>query len=75
MEITEFILNFKSQLENDNFELTGETDYVKSDFWDSLTNMVINVMLNDDYNVQLTPEELNQFSSIQELFDYVQSKQ
>ncbi|WP_299176597.1 acyl carrier protein [uncultured Chryseobacterium sp.] len=75
MNIQEFIFKFKSQLENDKFVVNPETDYVNSEFWDSLTNMVINVMLEDDYNVKLTQEELNSFSSVQELFDFVQKQQ
>lgn len=75
MNIQEFIDNFKSQLENDKFAISPETDYVKSDFWDSLTNMVITVMLDDDYQVQIESEKLNSFSSIQELFDFVKNNQ
>lgn len=75
MDIAEFIINFKSQLENDNFVVASETDYVKSEFWDSLTNMVINAMLSDEYNIHLSHEELNEFSSVQELFDYVVKNQ
>lgn len=74
MNIQDFIKNFKSQLENDNFVVTPETDFVKAEFWDSLTNMVIIVMLDDDYGVQLKSEELDKFSNIQELFDFVKSQ-
>lgn len=75
MNIEKFINSFKEQLENDKFVITPETDYVNSEFWDSLTNMVISVMLDDEFSIQITSEELNSFSSVQELFDFVQSKQ
>lgn len=75
MSINKFIDHFKSQLENETFPLTADTDFVNAEFWDSLTNMVITVMLDDEYNVQMGSEELNSFSSIQELYDFVQSKQ
>ena len=71
MNIQEFINSFKAQLDNDSFVVTPETDYVQSDFWDSLTNMVITVMLDDKYNIQMESEELNSFSSIQDLYDFV----
>ncbi len=75
MNINDFIDNFKSQLENDAFIVEADTDFVKAEFWDSLTNMVITVMLDDDYNIQMSSEELNSFGSVQELYDFVQSKQ
>ncbi|MBD3905451.1 acyl carrier protein [Chryseobacterium sp. Ch-15] len=71
MNIQEFINDFKSQLENDKIVITPETDYVHSDFWDSLTNMVITVLLDDNYQIQMESEELNSFSSVQDLFDFV----
>jgi len=75
MDIQEFIAKFKYQLENEKLEVTPDTDYVNSEFWDSLTNMAVNVMLEDDYHINLTPEELNKFSSIRELFEFVQKHQ
>lgn len=75
MEITEFITKFKGQLENSNVEILPETNYSAEPFWDSLTAMVIKVMIEDDYNVDVAPENMNKFKSISELFDYIKSQQ
>lgn len=75
MNIEEFINHFKSQLENDNFKIKPETDYVNSEFWDSLTSMVVSVMIDDECAVKMTPEEINKHKTIQDLFDAVQSLQ
>jgi len=75
MNISDFINKFKSELDNDDAAVTPETDYVNSDFWDSLTNMAVTVMLDDDFQVEMSSEELNSFASVQELFDFIQSKQ
>ncbi|MDY0933037.1 acyl carrier protein [Chryseobacterium sp. CFBP8996] len=71
MDIQEFINDFKAQLENDKIVIVPETDYVHSDFWDSLTNMVITVLLDDNYQIIMESEELNSFSSVRDLFDFV----
>lgn len=73
MEIQEFIEKFRSQLEDETVEITPSTDYAKSEFWDSLTNMVIKVMIEDDYGVDIAPEKIQSFNSIQELFTFVQN--
>lgn len=71
MRIEEFINKFKDQLEDSNVEIGPETNYSNSEFWDSLTAMVVKVMIEDDYGVDLQPEKITSFNSIQELFDFV----
>lgn len=73
MEIQEFIQKFKSQLEDSEVNVTPEMDYVNSGSWDSLTAMVIKVMIEDDYKVDIELEKLNSFSSISDLFGYIKS--
>lgn len=74
MEIQDFIIKFKAQLENDRIEIAPETNYAKEAFWDSLTSMVISVMIEDDYHLQISPEQVNEYNSVQELFDDIASK-
>jgi acyl carrier protein len=75
MNIENFISEFKSQLEDESIEVTPQTNYVNAKFWDSLTNMVVVVMLEDNYKINVSSKELNKFSSVQELFDFVKSQQ
>lgn len=75
MEIEKFIQKFKAQLEDDQVSIEAETDYVNAAFWDSLTNMVIAVMIEDEYDVKLEQKKLNSFTSLEELFNFVQCNQ
>jgi len=74
MEISKFIEDFQNQLEDSTTPIKAETNYVNSDFWDSLTAMVIKVMIEDDYKVDIPVEKINTFSSIQELFSYIKEQ-
>ncbi len=71
MEMKEFIEKFQEQLEDQNTDISASTDFIKSDFWDSLTAMVIKVMIEDEYGVDIPVENLENFASIQELYDYI----
>lgn len=74
MNIEDFITSFKGQLEDTNTVVTRELDYGQADFWDSLTAMVIKVMIEDEYGVEIEVEEINEFSSIEELYEAVKSR-
>lgn len=71
MEIKQFIKNIQSQLEDVDTSIDATTDYVNSEYWDSLTAMVVKVMIEDEYSLDVPVEKINSFSSIQELFDYI----
>lgn len=75
MNIIKFIKDFKNQLEDTEVDINPETDYSKQDYWDSLTAMVVKVMIEDDYKVDLQPEKITSFSTVQELFDFINSEQ
>lgn len=74
MKIEDFITNFKGQLEDTNTVVVADLDYVNADFWDSLTSMVIKVMIEDEYAVVLEVEQINEYSSINALFEAVKDK-
>ncbi|MDX8568432.1 acyl carrier protein [Elizabethkingia sp. HX XZB] len=73
MEIKKFIEKFQGQLEDETTPIFPETNYVNSEFWDSLTAMVIKVMIDDEYEVDVPVEQLNTFTTIQNLFDHIKS--
>ncbi|TWP25137.1 acyl carrier protein [Apibacter muscae] len=70
MEI--FIQRFKDQLEDTTLNLDSETDYVNSDFWDSLTAVAIHMMIENEYKVYIEVEQLSRFKTIKGLFDFIQ---
>jgi acyl carrier protein len=68
----QFIQNFKNQLEDVNSDLTPNSDYVNSDFWDSLTAITIQMMVEDEYGVKVDIKQVSSFRSIKEFYEYVQ---
>lgn len=71
MSIEKFIEDFQNQLEDISTTITPQTDYKNQVYWDSLTAMVVKVMLEDEYKINIRPEKLNDFKNIQELYDFV----
>ncbi|MCR4030911.1 MULTISPECIES: acyl carrier protein [Flavobacterium] len=67
-----FIENFRNQLEDIDTQLFPYTDYVNSDFWDSLTAVTIQMMIDDEYNLKIEIKEIYSFKSLEELFQFVQ---
>lgn len=67
-----FIENFKSQLEDINTDMFPDMDYVQADFWDSLTAVTIQMMLDDEYGVKVDIKQLSTFMSLRELYEFVQ---
>ena len=60
----ELIEKLKDILELDELDVTKRlADYEQ---WDSLSKLLVISMLNSDYGITMTKEELNQFASIKE---------
>jgi acyl carrier protein len=75
MEMNDFINNFVSQLEIPPVEpVTGETDFRSLDAWDSLTALSIMAMVDDEYGVTLTGEDIKKSNTINDLFKIVEKK-
>lgn len=74
MEINDFIQNFADQFdETDASVFTSETNFRDLDEWGSLIALSVMSMVDDEYDVQLTAEEMRATSTIQELFNVVNS--
>ena len=69
----EFIKNFKNQIEDTSLNLSPKTDYVNSDFWDSLTAVTIQLMIEEEYGLNINIEKLTEFKSIEDLYNYIQN--
>ena len=69
----EFIKNFKNQIEDISLNLSPKTDYVNSDFWDSLTAVTIQLMIEEEYGLNINIEKLTEFKSIEDLYNYIQN--
>ncbi len=69
-----FIKNFRNQLEDVTTDLTPDMDYVDSDFWDSLTAITIQMMIDDEYGVKVDIKQLSNFKTLNELYQFVQEQ-
>lgn len=76
MEIKDFIENFTAQFEDTEVNVfNAETNFRELDEWSSLTALSILAMIDEEYDIQLSPAEMRTTNTIQELFDLVSSKE
>ena len=75
MELQKFIDEFASEFEDTEREEFGaDTKYRDLDEWDSLLGLSIIGMVNNNYGVKVTGEEVKNAGTIEGLFNIVQSK-
>lgn len=75
MEIKAFIENFADQFEDASADqFAPETNFREFDGWSSLVALSVLAMIDEEYDVQLKGEEMKKTTTIQQLFDLVQSK-
>lgn len=75
MEIKEFIANFADQFDETDVEVfTHETKFRELDEWSSLIALSVMSMIDDEYDVQLTANEMRNAQTIQDLFNIVSSR-
>ena len=67
-----FIQNFKNQLEDISTELSPDLDFVNADFWDSLTAITVQMMVEDEYGVKVDIKQISSFKSLEEFYQFVQ---
>lgn len=75
MDIKEFVQNFADQFdETDASVFTPETRFREIDEWSSLIGLSVIAMVDDEYEVTLKGDDIKSSSTIQDIFDKVQSK-
>lgn len=75
MEIKEFIANFADQFdETDASVFTPEIKFRELEEWSSLIALSVMSMIDDEYDVQLTANEMRDAQTIQDLFNIVSSR-
>lgn len=75
MEINEFIQNFADQFDDTPVEsLTAETVFHDLDEYSSIIALSIIAMIDEEYGVSMTGNEMKAAITIQDLFNTVQSK-
>lgn len=75
MEINEFIEKFGEVLDDtDASVLEPETRFRELDEWSSLTALGVIAMADEEFDVELTGNEMRGANTIKELFDLITSK-
>lgn len=75
MEISNFIENFIEQFEEEpTCELSAETNFRELDGWSSIVALSVMAMVDEEYDVQLSADEMRKANTIGELFETVSSK-
>lgn len=75
MDIKEFIEYFAEELDETTIdELSPETNFKALEEWSSLTALSIIAMVEDNYEKEITGEDLRSSTTIQDLFNLVENK-
>jgi acyl carrier protein len=75
MELTDFVKNFASQFEEtDMKEFSSNTVFKSVTEWSSLMALSIIAMVDEEYNVKIKGDDIRNSSTIEELYNIVQSR-
>lgn len=74
MDIQEFINHFEDVFDDTDVNtLTPETNFRDLDEWTSMTALATMAMVNEEYDVELTADEMRNNSTFIDLFNVVKS--
>lgn len=75
MEINEFIKKFSEILDDtDASVLTPDTNFRELEEWSSLSAWALTALADDEFDAELSGNELRKVNTIQELYDLLNSK-
>lgn len=75
MEIKEFIEKFAEIFDDtDVSTLTPDTKFRELDEWSSLSALGVIALADEEFDVEISGNEMRQANTIQELFDLISSK-
>lgn len=75
MEITTFLQNFVSVLDDtDEALITSETVFRDLDEWDSLTALSLIAMVDEEYSLKLTGDDIKTSITLQDIFEKIKNK-
>lgn len=75
IELKKFIQNIASALEDENIiELGVNVKLEDIDGWDSFAIMSVIAMIDEEYNVIISGDEISKIDTLQKLFDLIRSK-
>lgn len=75
MEIITFLQNFVSVLDDtDETLITNETIFRDLDEWDSLTALSLIAMVDEEYSLKLTGDDIKTSTTLQDIFEKIKNK-
>lgn len=75
MELNDFLVNFASQFdETDSNEFKAETAFKELDEWSSLLALSVIAMVDEEYEVRIKGDDIRAASTIEDLYNIVNSK-
>lgn len=75
MDLQEFINNFAEQFDDiDASTLAANTDFKDLEDWNSLVALSVIAMIDEEYDVTLKGNDINGATTIEDLYNIVQSK-
>ena len=75
MGVTAFLQNFANMLDDTDASLITETTIFRDlEEWDSLTALSLIAMVDEEYSLKLTGDDIKTSITIKDLFDKVNSK-
>lgn len=75
MELKDFIVNFAEQFDDvENVELTADTRFRDIEGYTSLVALIIITMVDEEYNVTISGDDMRSVNTIGELYNLVESR-
>ncbi|MFV8368181.1 phosphopantetheine-binding protein [Flavobacterium sp. LB2R40] len=75
MEITNFLENFMSVLDDiDDILITNKTIFRDLEEWDSLTALSLIAMVDEEYSLKLTGDDIKTSTTLQDIFEKLKNK-
>ena len=72
--LNEFLSLFKEQYIDGNvIQLSINDNFRLIDSYDSLTGMALLVMIQDNYNLNITEDKWQELHTVKEVYDYIQN--
>jgi acyl carrier protein len=75
MELNDFVNNFADQLEGtDRHLISGKTEFRSIEEWSSFVALTIIAMVDSQYNIKITGEDIKRAVTIEDLYKIVISR-
>lgn len=75
MELNDFIIKFAEQFDSmDVSEFSAETKFKELDDWSSITSLYTIAMIDENYGVQISGNDIKESETLSDLFEKIKAK-